>query len=794
MVQGCNFLISRLTRVCALLILLLSSISVLAVAPSVSMPWVPFGPDGGDARRIVPDPRNPMHLYLGTANGWIYESHDGGGNWARLAQLGKRDDLVLDSIIVDAKNPLHLIVGTWVIDRPDGGLYLSNDGGITWAVQAEMRGQSILSMAASASDPRIMVAGTMRGVFRTRDGGQRWSRISPDASTEIHNVQSVAIDPKDPNVVYAGTWHLPWKTIDGGEHWDNIKQGIIDDSDVFSIIVDPIKSQSVFASACSGIYKSEDGGLEFHKIQGIPSSARRTRRLLQDPHNPDRVFAGTTEGLFRSDDGGTTWIRTTGPEYIVNDVEVDLANSNHILLATDRGGVLASEDGGDTFHTSNNGFSSRQVSALKRDDRHPETLFVGVVNDKGWGGVFESENGGQNWMQRSDGLAGRDVFALGQASDGTIIAGTSHGIFRLSDAEKTWIPVESAPAGPVHPDVAAALLRRTAGSTLNPFHTVHPTKLVSGKQRSKSTSASRRNANLKARPGSKQGVTRRASTAKGKAAGKRRTILVKGKHSAKAKPNHVAVAVARVPGKQAVPAPDSTLTQLVPPAAPKVFDGSVYGIATSGQTLVATTSIGLLTSQDNGLNWLASGPAGSEDWRFLAAAQRNVIAASLHSLYVSADSGLAWSAVRMPEGLTQIATVAIEPGGAMWVGGREGIYVTSDGGATWAIPKNLFLNSVNNIYFDEASNRLTVTTSGNSSLVFSVQLPDRAVSFTDTGWNLRFVRQVGDHMVAATLFDGIVVQPRMVASPMHSDKTANVPMPTTIGTIQSASHPEPSKP
>jgi hypothetical protein len=38
------------------------------------------------------------------------------------------------------------------------------------------------------------------------------------------------------------------------------------------------------------------------------------------------------------------------------------------------------------------------------------------------------------------------------------------------------------------------------------------------------------------------------------------------------------------------------------------------------------------------------------------------------------------------------------------------------------------------------------------------------VSWWDTGWNLRFMRPVGDHLVGATLFDGIVVQPRMVDS------------------------------
>src|ERR1035438_5069119 len=47
-------------------------------------------------------------------------------------------------------------------------------------------------------------------------------------------VESLAVDPGNPQIVYAGTWHLPWKTQDGGKNWENIKQGVIDDSDVFS--------------------------------------------------------------------------------------------------------------------------------------------------------------------------------------------------------------------------------------------------------------------------------------------------------------------------------------------------------------------------------------------------------------------------------------------------------------------------------------------------------------------------------------------------------------------------------
>ena len=94
-------------------------------------------------------------------------------------------------------------------------------------------------------------------MYRCEDGALTWRRISPEDHAEIKNIESIAIDPKNPDVVYAGTWHLPWKTDDGGKNWHSIKQGVIDDSDVFSMIVDFSNPSNVFASACSGIYKSE---------------------------------------------------------------------------------------------------------------------------------------------------------------------------------------------------------------------------------------------------------------------------------------------------------------------------------------------------------------------------------------------------------------------------------------------------------------------------------------------------------------------------------------------------------
>jgi photosystem II stability/assembly factor-like uncharacterized protein len=283
----------------------------------------------------------------------------------------------------------------------------------------------------------VLFAGTLEGVFRSTDRGVSWTLISPPGSKELHEVESLAVDPVNPDIVYAGTWHLPWKTVDGGKNWKNIKQGLIDDSDVFSIIIDPVSSRTVFLSACSGIYKSVNAGELFHKIAGIPSTARRTRVLMQDPRNREVVFAGTTEGLYKTVDGGKNFKRLTGPDLIVNGVFVDPGDSNHVLLATDRSGVLASQDAGTSFAASNEGFSERKVDALLVDRGNPARLFAGVVNDKNYGGVFVSAHGGADWDQIGEGLEGRDVYALAQAQDGTIVAGTSRGVFALVEDSTT---------------------------------------------------------------------------------------------------------------------------------------------------------------------------------------------------------------------------------------------------------------------------------------------------------------------------------------------------------------------
>ena len=406
-----------------------------------SGPWQVLGPDGGDARSLAYDAHNPDHILLGTSAGQLFVSNDAGHTWARFARLGG-DDYVLDHIVIDPQDSKRVYVSAWSVSSQQiGDIFRTQDGGRNWETLPAMHGKSIRALAMFRGNSNVLVAGALDGVFRSKDGGNSWERLSPANHRDIHSIESIAIDPKDSDTVYAGTWHLAWKTPDGGATWQHINKGMIDDSDVFSVIVDHANPSVVFASACSGIYKSETAGNQFSKIQGIPFSARRTRVLKQDPTNENIVFAGTTEGLWKTIDLGKTWKRVSNPEIVVNDVLVDPRDSNHVLLATDRSGVMASSDGAQTWTTSNHGYAHRYVSAILADNKDADTFYVGVVNDREYGGVFYTHDAGQHWLQKSAGLGGRDVFALKQASNGTILAGTNRGVFALDRNASEWHPM-----------------------------------------------------------------------------------------------------------------------------------------------------------------------------------------------------------------------------------------------------------------------------------------------------------------------------------------------------------------
>jgi hypothetical protein len=180
--------------------------------------------------------------------------------------------------------------------------------------------------------------------------------------------------------------------------------------------------------------------------------------------------------------------------------------------------------------------------------------------------------------------------------------------------------------------------------------------------------------------------------------------------------------------------------------------------------LYAATSDGLLTSHTAGESWSLTPGLPKHEWDYVAATRSMVIAATLHSAMLTVNGGMHWTVVHLPPALTQIDAVAVDGAGGLWIGGLEGVFITENGGSTWTTVPSITLHGVNSLYYDEASQRMLITADNKNTIAYAVHLPDMAVRYWNTGWNLRLVRPVGDHLVGATLFDGIVVQPRMVDS------------------------------
>ena len=436
----------------------LFALFVFAFAPNVSLAagdasdpalysndWRTTGPPGGDVRALVVDPQDPDRFYFGTLDGQIYTSTDGGKHWQMLYNFGK-PRMFVDNIIVDPRNSRVLYVAAHRHNLP-GGFFKSSDGGVTWRESPELKNEALHSLAQSESNPDTLIAGTFNGVFRTDDAGKSWRQLPTQSQPGLIHVESLAIDPRTTDTIYAGTFYLPYKSVDGGQSWKSMKNGIIDDSDIFAIDIDPRDPNHIIASACSGIYESKNAGESWRKVQGIPSQSRRTRSILQHPSVAGLVFAGTTEGFWRSEKGGDadSWMVTTSRQLEINSIAVHPSRPDMVFIGTNNYGVMVSNDGGKSFTPTNGGFSGRFANAILPDREIPNRIYASTINTATGGGfLFVSEDNGGSWRPSMRSMPSRLITysILQDARDANVIyLGTNLGVYKSTDRAASWAPV-----------------------------------------------------------------------------------------------------------------------------------------------------------------------------------------------------------------------------------------------------------------------------------------------------------------------------------------------------------------
>jgi photosystem II stability/assembly factor-like uncharacterized protein len=673
----------RIAKLLPLVIAISALFTVVAIAadgdandPALySNDWRTTGPPGGDVRALVIDPSNPDRFYFGTLDGQIYTSGDAGKHWQLLYNFGK-PRLFVDNIIVDERNPKVIYVGAHRHNQP-GGFFKSTDGGVTWRENAQLKNEALHSLAQSEADPNTLIAGTFTGVFRSDDAGETWKQLPTQSEPGLIHVESLAIDPRTTNTIYAGTFYLPYKSVDGGQTWKSIKNGIIDDSDIFAIDIDPRDPNHIIASACSGIYESKTGGESWRKVQGIPSQSRRTRAILQHPSVPGLVFAGTTEGFWRSDKGGDpdSWMVTTSRQLEINSIAVHPSRPDMIFIGTNNYGVMVSTDGGKTFTPTNGGFSGRFANAILADRETPNRIYASTINTATGGGfLFVSNDNGENWRPSMRSMPSRLItYAILQdARDANIIyLGTNLGVYRSLDRGTSWAPVwaveKKAPVKKTTKRAVASTPKRRASSQPDNDSVMQVQQALAA---------------AGYHLGEPDGKPGPATTTALKKFQTDRHLPVTGKLDA------ITLAALGV-RKSSDPAAAEKADLILPDA--------VYALVhtvdpdTQEPAILAATNSGLYRSVDPSKGWLKLS-YGNFDSRTTCistvAKQPETIWVGTPSVgvLVSRDSGKTWRQVDVPREVP-INVIAQDPNRPdyVYVGTKQALFMSHDGGATWKV-------------------------------------------------------------------------------------------------------------
>ena len=134
--------------------------------------WNAIGPTGGDVRSIKIDPRDKNHLYVTTLDGQVHTSRDAGKTWELVVNLN-RPQLVLDNLIIDSRDSNTLYIAGHRHKQP-GGFFKSTDGGKTWTEAKQLKTEAIHAMEQSSKDPNMLLAGSVTGVWISKDSGDTW--------------------------------------------------------------------------------------------------------------------------------------------------------------------------------------------------------------------------------------------------------------------------------------------------------------------------------------------------------------------------------------------------------------------------------------------------------------------------------------------------------------------------------------------------------------------------------------------------------------------------------------------
>ncbi len=232
-----------------------------------------------------------------------------------------------------------------------------------------------------------------RGVYRTRDGGTTWQQML--FLSDSTGAVDIELQPGSPDVVYASMWHgarRPWTIIsggaedgiyrsrDGGESWSRLNNGlptgVVGKSDLAVSAAAPMRVYAlVEAKVGGGLYRSDDAGERWSLINTTPGLITRPfyyDNVDADPTNADVVYAGT-EGFYKSTDGGRTFRTMRTPHGDNHDMWIN-PRDGRIFIQSNDGGANVTLNGGTTWSSQENQ-PTAEIYQVAVDEQYPYRVY-----------------------------------------------------------------------------------------------------------------------------------------------------------------------------------------------------------------------------------------------------------------------------------------------------------------------------------------------------------------------------------------------------------------------------------
>lgn len=373
------------------------------------------------------DPTDPLTMYVGTVNGNVFVSSDGGDSWT----FASRPVSYVHHIAVSPTGAHEVWVSAGNSYGESCGLYKSAPADLTtWTLIGEPAGhpgrlwcgsKTIFAPAAWPAAYSTTITILSEGdIFTSTDGGTNFGTIPLGELSG--SFRELALHPTDPSILYAGqSGEGFFRSTDGGSSWQIANHGLT------ALVPQELRTQpghpdQVYALALGRIYRGTQGGGLW---QRLPISAATT--IMFDPYTPTRLYAGGTGGIHISEDAGLSWpifAAISRPvEYAdcwmsVSALAASPSQPGALIAAMRhfnwegecayaRGSLWRSTDYGDTWMRINLSQEISQVNAIVADTLDPLVMYAAIGNDvnnmaQTGGTILKSSDGGATWTSTGD--------------------------------------------------------------------------------------------------------------------------------------------------------------------------------------------------------------------------------------------------------------------------------------------------------------------------------------------------------------------------------------------------------